>query len=133
MHKSRLISGLGALAMIVGAFLIFWFEPTAETFFPACPIYKVSGFACPGCGMTRAFHAILQGDVAGAFRFNIFMPLMFGILAFIFVSMAVHSIGGRRLRLPSIPAGITVACFVLMMIYGVVRNIPVYPFNILFP
>lgn len=35
-----------------------------------CTFRTLTGRPCPTCGATRACQALLQGDVAGAFRFN---------------------------------------------------------------
>ena len=35
-----------------------------------CPIYAVSGLKCPGCGMTRAYAAVLRGDLTAATAFH---------------------------------------------------------------
>ena len=35
-----------------------------------CPILWLTGISCPGCGMTRAWLHVLQGDLAGAFAFH---------------------------------------------------------------
>lgn len=39
-----------------------------------CPIKFLTGFPCPGCGMTRAGFALLRFDFAQAFKYN---PLIF--------------------------------------------------------
>ena len=35
-----------------------------------CPIRRLTGFPCPGCGMTRAFLAAFRLDFAEAFRLH---------------------------------------------------------------
>ncbi len=35
-----------------------------------CPIKFVTGVSCPGCGMTRAYLALLRLDFAGAFHYH---------------------------------------------------------------
>lgn len=37
-----------------------------------CPVRLLAGVPCPGCGMTRAFVALLGGDVAAAWAYNPF-------------------------------------------------------------
>ena len=37
-----------------------------------CPVRLLAGVPCPGCGMTRAFLALLGGDVAAAWAYNPF-------------------------------------------------------------
>ena len=35
-----------------------------------CLIRRATGFSCPGCGMTRAYIALLSGDIRGAFYYH---------------------------------------------------------------
>lgn len=41
-----------------------------------CLARRTFGLACPGCGMTRAMIALLQGDLAGAFRLHPLAPVL---------------------------------------------------------
>lgn len=43
----------------------------------ACPVKRLTGYPCPGCGMTRAVRLVLHGDFAGATRMH---PLVWGVL-----------------------------------------------------
>jgi hypothetical protein len=42
-----------------------------------CLIEAILGVECPGCGLSRAFQALLHGDLAGAWAHN---PLVFVVL-----------------------------------------------------
>lgn len=44
-------------------------------FFVGCPIYRLTGAPCPGCGMTRAFIAAMKLDVGTAFGCHPLFPL----------------------------------------------------------
>ncbi len=47
-----------------------------------CPIRFVTGIPCPGCGLSRAYLALLKLDFAGAFHYHpLFwaVPLLFGL------------------------------------------------------
>lgn len=35
-----------------------------------CPVRLCTGIPCPGCGLSRAYLALLRGDPAGAFTFH---------------------------------------------------------------
>ena len=48
-----------------------------------CPFRAISGIPCPGCGMTRAFLALAEGDFLGALRFN---PLSVPLFAALVIS-----------------------------------------------
>lgn len=49
-----------------------WFDPATAPF-PRCPFLTLTGWQCPGCGSQRAAHALLHGDIAGAWRLNAMM------------------------------------------------------------
>lgn len=58
--RSKLIT-LVLLAVLIGALYLFG---------PGCPILRLTGIPCPGCGMTRALLAALRGDFVGAMRWH---------------------------------------------------------------
>ncbi|MBR3925948.1 MAG: DUF2752 domain-containing protein [Akkermansia sp.] len=43
---------------------------------PGCAFRRCTGISCPGCGGTRSFSALLQGDILQAFRYNFFLPFI---------------------------------------------------------
>lgn len=75
-----------------------------------CPIRLLTGISCAGCGLTRAYKALLQLDVAGAFYYH---PLFF----------LVPVAGGVMLTKKRMPRGIykgviltIIAAFVIVYI-----------------
>lgn len=53
--------------------------------FPLCPTAGMFGIPCPGCGLTRAVLAAVQGNFSGAFHYHplffVLGPIYFGALA----------------------------------------------------
>lgn len=50
-----------------------------------CPIKAITGRECIGCGMTRAFMALLHFDLYGAYKYNMLsIPIFFGIVIYCF-------------------------------------------------
>jgi len=45
-----------------------------------CPMVVITGFPCPGCGLTRAGFRLLRLDFAGAFRVH---PMIYPIAAWL--------------------------------------------------
>lgn len=68
---------LSAVPLLV-AFAYGYGLPMAEG---DCLFQKTYGFFGPGCGLTRSFVAIAQGDLLRAVQFNLFGPLLFGLFA----------------------------------------------------
>jgi len=54
---SLLLAGLAAAA---GHALLGWDLAAWRAWLPGCPIRAVTGFPCPGCGMTRALLLLVQ-------------------------------------------------------------------------
>jgi hypothetical protein len=129
----RLFAGAGAAGMLAGAGAVAYFDPTTAGFFPVCPLYSLTGFACPGCGLTRGFHALFHGDVLGALDYNALLPAFALLIGFFFASMVLTAVRGRGLSFDLLKPKYLWVFLVLLLVFGVVRNIPVYPFSILFP
>src|SRR6187549_1876594 len=83
----RLTAAAGVAGLTVGSAYVAYFDPATFHFFPLCPLFELTGFACPGCGLTRGFHALFHGDMLTALDFNALIPLVTIFLGYIFVSM----------------------------------------------
>ena len=133
MKKRAIISGLSVLFAGVITFILFSGGPSVS-WFPQCLLRRLTGLHCPGCGMTRALHALLHGDFFAAFRFNpvgmILLPVILsGVLLEWFAWLR-----GKPLPFSlrtSVRGAWAIAA--LMLLFGVLRNIPVWPFNLLAP
>lgn len=60
---------LGVL-FVASALALLFVLPPESGFYPACPIHALTGTLCPGCGGTRALHALLHGRIYAALAFN---------------------------------------------------------------
>src|SRR5918993_280777 len=78
----RLFAAAGAAAIMSGSAAVWYFDPKAAGFFPVCPLYSLTGLACPGCGLTRGFHALFHGDVLTALDYNALLPFFAILIAF---------------------------------------------------
>lgn len=132
-YTSRLLAASGVVALIAGSGAVAFFDPTKTHMFPVCPLYAITGFACPGCGLTRAFHALFQGDIVTAIDFNLLTPVWAAIFGYLVVSLILVVIRGKGLPMWPISPKFLAIFAGILLIFGVVRNIPVYPFTILFP
>lgn len=134
MEGTKRALAFGAIGLgLAGAFYVRHFNPSAQGIFPRCPFNLLTGMYCPGCGLTRAFHQLLNGNILGALDYNIMV--LFWVPFFTYLGISLLLIGIRGRGLPHfIPPNWLVMFFVVaMMVFWVVRNIPVYPFNLLAP
>ena len=110
-----------------------YFNPTTAGFFPVCPLYALTGFACPGCGMTRGMHALLHGDVLGALDYNLLLPGILFFFGYLFVSLSFIVGRGYGLNFKIFTPRVISIFFGFALVFAVLRNLPYYPFNILYP
>lgn len=61
------------LALIAALAMLTLVDPAQSVWVPKCPFKLLTGLQCPGCGGQRAAHALLQGDIVGALRYNWFL------------------------------------------------------------
>jgi len=129
----RVLAGLGVAAMGSGAVIATYIDPAKTSLFPVCPLLALTGFACPGCGLTRGFHALFQGDIIPALDFNLLIPVWAVIFGWVFISLVLKAARGEGLPMwPTYPRFLW-GFLVVMMGFGILRNVPVWPLTILFP
>lgn len=127
----RILAAAGILAATTGAFVIGYFNPTIAGFFPVCPLHAVTGLNCPGCGLTRGFHVLFYGDVLGALHFNAFLPVYLFVGIYFLVSLSLIVVRGRGLSFNIFKPHLLWGFLIVLIIFGIIRNLPFYPFTIL--
>lgn len=132
-NVQRYSATAGVVAMLGGASIVWGFDPSGTHFLPVCPLFALTGYACPGCGLTRAFHALFHGDLLTALDFNALLPIWTLVFGYLFVSLVLTTVRGRGLPWKWVSPAMLVGFLVLLITFGVLRNLPYYPFNILFP
>ncbi|MHC3473947.1 DUF2752 domain-containing protein [Streptomyces sp. 7R007] len=121
---ARLAVPAGILAAVAGAFAyVGAVDPNQPGHYPVCPLYRLTGLYCPGCGGLRSAHAFVHGDLLTALRDN--APAVLGCLGFavLWTVWVVRAARGRRLRIEPGPAHLW-TLGVLLLVFTVVRNLP---------
>lgn len=121
------------LSGLAGVIVLRVFDPATSGIFPPCPFHYLTGLYCPGCGSLRAIHQLLHGNLQAAWAMNPLTVLLLPFVGYGLAAEAFVQIRGRRLTRRILPGfWIQVLCGVIV-VFGVVRNLPVYPFNLLAP
>jgi hypothetical protein len=125
-----------AAAFLVGvAGIVFLrsFDPATSGIYPPCPLYYLTGWYCPGCGSLRALHQLLTGNLRGAWAMNPLTVILLPFLAYGLGSETLRLLRGKGFPQIFIPgAWIRVLCAAIIL-FGIVRNLPLYPFHLLAP
>ncbi|HET6181508.1 MAG TPA: DUF2752 domain-containing protein [Candidatus Sulfotelmatobacter sp.] len=109
------------------------FDPATSGVFPPCPMRYLTGWYCPGCGSLRAIHQLLLGNLRAAWAMNPLTVVLIPFLTYGLASHALFEIRGRGLPRMFLPAvSIRVLCAVILL-FGIARNLPVHPFDLLAP
>ena len=132
-NSERFFSGAFLLAGGAVVAAIGYFNPVTAGFFPACPLYTTTGIYCPGCGMTRGFHALLHGDILSAFHFNALLPFFGFIFGYVLLSVFLVAVRGYGLNYKMFRPWLVYGFMGIALVFMVLRNIPGYPFNLLAP
>ena len=87
----------------------------------------------PSSFVDDAGHDIPHGDVLAALDYNALLPGFALLVGFFFISLFLIAVRGRGLSIDLLGPKYLWVFLVLLGVFGVVRNIPIYPFSILFP
>jgi hypothetical protein len=120
----------GTVAAVV---MLSLFDPATSVLFPPCPLRYLTGWYCPGCGSLRALHQLLQGNLGAAWRLNPLTIVLLPFLAYELASHALFEIRGQHLPRLFLPAVWIRALCAVIILFGIARNIPVHPFELLAP
>lgn len=121
------------LILLASAIYLYQYNPDGSNVYPTCPFHSLTGLHCPGCGSIRALHQIMHGNILAAFNLNPLMVLFTPLLGWIILSQLCVVIRARPLPRLFIPAFFIWILFAVIIIYWILRNIPVFPVNILAP
>jgi hypothetical protein len=121
--------GLATLAGIAAWLLIVGLKHPAD--FPAwyhCPFHLMTGLHCPGCGSTRATHALLNADPLGSLRNNPLL-IVLGVPALLILARsAILRVARKPITDPiaawGLPGWTGYAVLALVLSFWITRNIP---------
>lgn len=129
----RLLISLVAAGLLAAGFgYVAVHDPSVPGAFPQCLFHQATGLHCPGCGSTRAVHALLHGDFGAALGMNGLCVLL---LPFLLVALPLQAVAWvRRTPPPTMaPPGAARALLWVVLAFWLLRNLPFLPFTALAP
>ncbi|MFF5702668.1 DUF2752 domain-containing protein [Streptomyces sp. NPDC012794] len=113
------LAGVAAAFAYVGAV-----DPNEPGHYPVCPLFRLTGVLCPGCGGLRSAHAFATGDLPAALGANAVAVAGYLVFAAFTALWLVRAFrGGPVPRIAPGPAawwGIGV----VVLAFSIVRNLP---------
>ncbi|OAB40647.1 hypothetical protein PMSD_01740 [Paenibacillus macquariensis subsp. defensor] len=85
-----------------------------------CVFNALTGFYCPGCGITRAVISLLRLDYIQAFRYNSLVFILLPLYAIYFVT--------KKKDMRHLSNGMMAVMLIMTFGFGLLRNIPMFDF-----
>lgn len=86
-----------------------------------CFIHALTGYYCPGCGITRMFFSIIELDLYQAFRYN---PLIFILL----ILSIIYLIINKFIKKIVIKKNFLIILLIIIILFGILRNIDLFSY-----
>lgn len=120
--------------LIVGVIVLHSDNPFIQKLIPPCFFHELTGLYCPGCGTTRAGRALLHFDLLTAIRNNVMFVITLPLLA-VYMPLYIWDFirGEKKVRNVRVNRHVMVVYIIVLFLFTILRNIPVYPFTLLAP
>jgi hypothetical protein len=130
--SSRLAAPIACgCCLAAGAVYVAAVNPEGRGGFLPCPFRSLTGWWCPGCGLTRAAHFLFRGDLTQALRYNLFVVVVLIAAVVSWMMWMRRALSGNRgqprpSREPrSGFSWITASAIAVAVAFALLRNLPV--------
>lgn len=120
MERTRRLRTAGGALLGLGLSYAVWVRLTGLAV--PCPFRAVTGWMCPGCGVTRLCLALLRWDWAAAWDANPVLLLMLPVLAVLGVRLAARYVREGTTVGPKWESALLWAMTSLLAVWGAARN-----------
>ncbi|MBT2453884.1 DUF2752 domain-containing protein [Streptomyces sp. ISL-86] len=122
----RLATPALSLAGVAAAFAyVGTVDPNEPGHYPVCPLFRLTGILCPGCGGLRSAHAFAHGDLATAFGANAMAVIGYFFFAGFMALWLVRAYQGGRVPRLAVKPQYWWGIGVVALAFTVVRNSPI--------
>lgn len=112
------------LAAAVGAFAyVGAVDPNEPGHYPVCPLFRLTGVLCPGCGGLRSAHAFAHGDLLTAFGANALAVVGYFAFAGFLALWLVRAVRGGPVPAPVLKPLHWWGLGIAALLFAVVRNL----------
>lgn len=122
--KERRNQVIRSILILVGVGMLYAFFTTVTGWRIPCVFHEITGWYCPGCGVTRMCLSLLHLDLATAYQCNQALMITAPILAVILCCLLYRYIRYGTCRVSRWVNGWMIILIVVYVVFGVVRNLP---------
>lgn len=133
MHPRRWRWTLLAMAAVASVLALHHGWARVANALPACSFRRLTGLYCPGCGGTRCTGKLLKGELAGALSMNAIVVILAAAAITLLGITVAREWKGRAPAFPILPTWFAWGITGLIVVFGLVRNLPWWPFTLLVP
>jgi len=111
--------------------LLYFFVEPKNGILPKCFFHQLTGLYCPGCGVQRSFHALLNGHILTAINYNLLFILFLPLIIYFIILF----LWGKKHPATSViyRANFSMTVVIVVISFWVLRNLPFAPFSWLAP
>lgn len=120
--KDRICHQLKIYGAVLGILILYYLWVRVTGLALLCPIHVITGLSCPGCGITRLFMALAQGDFAQAYASNqaIFWLAPLALADFLWFHYIYFRYGEKKSRFHTVSLSVML---VVLIVFGIARNL----------
>ena len=122
--KNNIIKIIMLLSIIIFIYLI-----CIEKIKINCFFYSITGFYCPGCGITRSLISLFKLDFYQSFRYQPLLFILYPILLPYMIYIIYVSLLNKKDQItPKIPQKLIYIFIFVLILYGILRNTQYFSF-----
>ena len=95
----RRITKAAIAVVLLALILVAYFFDPAHYKITDCAFKHLTGLSCPGCGLTRSFHAFTNFQIGKAFTFHLIGPVILVGFLLLMILLFYEAISGRKVNI----------------------------------
>ena len=95
-----------------------------------CVFKTLTHLNCPSCGVSRMCVSISHGDIKSAFYYNQVLIFLTPLIALYYIFYQIRYIRTGQRKISKLENNTMILIIVVLIIYGIVRNLPFYPYRL---
>lgn len=127
--KKRIIKIISIIGIFIIGLITYYYLNQNLNFSIPCLFHKITGYYCPGCGITRCLFSILEGKLYQAFMYNqlVFILLPFFII-YVTYNSYIYIFNKKNKLIKKIPNYIYIILLIIVISFGIIRNLDFFPY-----